>query len=136
MTMKLSLAEIPITEETREAIRALGIPDIEIPHSELGGQSILALHIEAPEDIRPKCYSSKFDPLAAKCLGCVFLPTCWQKDHGYLRRLKAGKAPPPPEEIPPSEVEAAMSRAVSLPVPPRPPSVRKLRPPPPPRRPH
>lgn len=128
--MRPSLADIPITEETRAGLQKLGVSVI--PTTELAAQAVLAMHADASEDAKPRCFAQRFAPEAPICLGCIVMPQCWSRDLPYLRKLQAGKAPPPPLDIPKADIETAVARAMLLPVPPPPPSKRSVPPPPPP----
>ena len=115
--MRLALSEIPTTEDTHAACLAAGIMDV--PNSELAAQAALALHVDA--DGEPECYGRRFDPQQRKCLGCIYYPSCYTKDDGYLRRLRAGRALEPPG-VPKSALMAALdkvSRRRAVPPPPR-----------------
>lgn len=143
--MELPLGEVPVTEDTRLACEAAGIP---APVTELAAQSALAIlrELTDPDGGEPPCHAKEFNPEARKCLGCVYLPTCWPKDHGYLRRLAGGSVPRPPKIVPDEHVARALARIERLPAPPpapkrkgpppSPPAPRKRRvkPPGPPRR--
>jgi len=143
--MQLPLGEVPVTEETRLLCEAAGI--IPAPNTELAAQSALAIRAEVTteEGGKPPCHAQEFTPSAPRCQGCVYLPSCWPKDHKYLRALAAGDVERPPAMIPDAHVEAALARVKRLPPPPAPPkrkgpppapskAGRRVKPPPAPRR--
>ena len=110
-----SIADIPVTDETRAALVAAGVS--ECPDSELSAQALLALTGEVGADERPSCFGRAFDPTSAKCGGCIVMPHCWGKDGAYLRRLAAGAVIPPPS-VPASTIASAIAATPRLPPPP------------------
>ncbi len=91
---------VPVTEETKQRAMAIGIkPDALVQISEMGAQSLIAVHAgEGSDDtaITPDCFGAEYTPGNVFCDGCVVQPRCWRSDIGYLQRLGRGGDNPPP----------------------------------------
>lgn len=133
VSVQTGLAEVPITEETRSRLLGLGI---EVPLTEMAAQALLALHPDG-DGAKPHCFGVGFRPTSARCLGCIYQPTCWSRDVAYLKRLEQGAVGRPPN-VPFRVVEAATAAAAPRRLPPAPPAIpprkghpRSVPPPPP-----
>lgn len=96
-----SLASVPLTDETRQRLLIVpGITETSIADlSEMGGQGLLALHVDVvseDDDHHPGCFRVEYDAESTLCAGCVYQPQCWRSDLSYLHALGGGTVPSPP----------------------------------------
>lgn len=131
-----SLDSIPVTEETAARMRDHGLADARIESlSEMGAQALLALKEgEGTELAAPTCHRKEYAPESQLCQGCVFAPSCWYYDTGYLKRLRGGQAPSPvgvPVLVVRGRLEG-MAALLERSAPPPPPKKGRRAPPPPP----
>jgi hypothetical protein len=102
-----SLASIPCTSETRQALVDAGLDFVQ-PLTELAAQSFLALRNENDDGDHPSCFRRQFDPASALCGGCLSNPHCWTGDTAYLTQLSAKKKAAP-FGVPAEAVEARLT---------------------------
>lgn len=113
-----SLATAVATDETLSALAVAGLSAFEGTEAE--ALAVLAVKGgDNPSDYAPRCFQKQYDPERELCAGCVFSAECWQRDSGYLRRAKAGKAPLP-LHIPATIAQEVIDAVKPLAAPPKP----------------
>lgn len=94
-----SLVRVPLTEETRAALKARGIKSDLTGLSEMGGQSMLivaaGLDVMFSADDKPDCHTIGYTPGHALCEGCVYATSCWRECAGYLQAHARDELPAP-----------------------------------------
>lgn len=76
------LAQVPVTAQTAEELRAAGVQLPDGPLTELAGQQLLLLREAFNRGGRlsytpPPCHGRELNLDSPRCAGCVFFPSCW-----------------------------------------------------------